>query len=288
MEELIFRMLKASILLMIPATGELFNQRAGSLNIGVEGMMLIGVLSTIVVGEITGNIWLAVLGGMAAGGILGLLNGFMAVSLRVDQVASGLGIWIFALGGTTYFGAEYWGTSPVRLPTFTIGSVSFTPMMLIAPLIVFISWWILERTQFGLKVKSTGEDPRIAEVWGTDVFRIRYLGMIVSGVTAGLGGAYLITHYTTVWAPELTAGRGWIALALVFFSLHKAKYIGLSSLFFGGIWILALQIPGWIGGNIQLIRAIPYTATVVVLFAFRYFYKTTEEPESLGLPYFRE
>ncbi len=288
MEALLFRILKASILLMIPAVGELFNQRSGNLNIGIEGMMLFGVLSTIVVGDITGNIWLAVLGGMAAGGILGLLNAFMAVSLRVDQVASGLGIWILSLGATTYFGAGYWGRSPVRLPTFSIGRASFTPMLIIAPILVFVVWWVLERTQFGLKVRSTGEDPRIAEVWGTDVFRLRYLGMIVSGVMAGLGGAYLITHYTTVWAPELTAGRGWIALALVFFSLHKAKYVGLSSLFFGAVWILALQIPGWIGGNIQLIRAIPYAATVIVLFAFRFFYKTSEEPDSLGVPYFRE
>lgn len=284
--------IQASMIFLFAAIGELIDQRSGILNVGLEGLMLVGALGAFVVADATGNPWLGFIAGIAAGGIFGLLHGFLSITLKADQVVSGMGIWIFALGLTTYIG------NPLSGPLNDAGKMNgivggLTPMFFIGLLIVFVVWFILFKTRPGLEIRSIGEDPYVAEASGLNVEKIRYLCVIAGGALGGLSGAYLILVYNPIWSPNPTMGRGWIALAIVFFSMGKPKILILGAFLLGFLWHFALsstEIIPWLPAlSYHFYRMIPFIATIVILMIIsskRISRKLgAARPAALGKPY---
>ncbi len=260
--------IQASMIFLFAAIGELVDQRSGILNVGLEGLMLVGALGSFVVAGATGNPWLGFLAGIAAGAIFGLLHGFLSITLKADQVVSGMGIWIFALGLTTYLGNPFSG--PLENAGIMKGVIGgLTPMFFIGLLIVFLVWFVLFKTRIGLEIRSIGEDPYVAEASGLNVEKIRYLCVITAGALGGLSGAYLVLVYNPTWSPNPTMGRGWIALAIVFFSMGKPKILILGAFLMGFLWVFALsstEIIPWLPAlSYHFYRMIPFIATIVIL-----------------------
>ena len=266
--------IQASMIFLFAAIGELVDQRSGILNVGLEGLMLVGALGSFVVAGATGNPWLGFLAGIAAGAIFGLLHGFLSITLKADQVVSGMGIWIFALGLTTYLGNPFSG--PLENAGIMKGVIGgLTPMFFIGLLIVFLVWFVLFKTRIGLEIRSIGEDPYVAEASGLNVEKIRYFCVITAGALGGLSGAYLVLVYNPTWSPNPTMGRGWIALAIVFFSMGKPKILILGAFLMGFLWVFALsstEIIPWLPAlSYHFYRMIPFVATIVILMIISFF-----------------
>lgn len=280
--------LQASMIFLFASLGEVFDERSGVLNIGLEGMMLVGALTSIIVSETTANPWIGVLAGMAAAGFLAFAHGIMAVSLKVSQVVSGTGVWLFGLGITTYFGAKFIG--PVQ-NTIDITIAGFTPLFYIGLLLVPILWFVIFKTSFGLRVRTVGEDPAVAEAAGINVIRTRHICVVTGGLLAGLSGAYLALVYTGVWSEHLTLGRGWIALAIVAFSFWRPFLTLAGSIGFGALWVAALKLQGQIPYlSTNLLKLLPYllTAIVLVIMSLERFRTKIGPPAALTKPYFPE
>ena len=195
--------------------GELINQRSGVINVGIEGIMLFGGTLGFLAAQSTGSFLLGFLVAIAVGGLLGLLHGFMSITLGVDQIVSGMGIWILGFGLTTYIGSPHAGPLGLgRIPTI----LGISPFFFLGILLVVITWFILSKTNLGLKVRSVGENPSVAEVSGINVSRTRYLCVILGGMLMGFAGAIYSLDYNPVWSYNFLMGWGFIALALVFFS----------------------------------------------------------------------
>jgi len=281
--------LQASIVFLFPALGELFDQRSGVLNIGLEGMVLVGALAAVATSDETGNPWLGVVAGMAAGGLLGLIHGFLAISLKVNQVVSGTGIWILGVGLTTYYGLAYVGPVEHALSPI-LGKL--TPLFFVGLALVPLFWVILFKTSFGLRVRSVGEDPSVAEASGINVSRTRYIGVLIGGILSGLAGAYLILVYSPTWSISwrvpITEGRGFIALALVFFSMWRPLLLLAGSFLFGTLWIAGWYLQTVLPGvPVHILRMIPYlvTAAILVIISTERFRKRAGAPAALGKPY---
>lgn len=291
MWEFIIRCLEASILLLFAALGELIDQRSGVLNVGVEGLMLFGAAFGFIAAQLTGNFLVGLLTGIIAGGVFGLLHAFLSVTLKVDQVVSGMGIWIVGFGLTTYVAYPYTGPLGIgRIPTIA----GLSPFFYIGIVLVFILWYILFRTSFGLRIRSVGENPSVAEVSGINVTRTRYLCVTIGGILGGLSGAILSLFYIPFWTANLTMGWGFVALALVFFSMWNPLILLGGSLLFGTLWQISLNpqlvLPGIMSR--YLWRAVPFALTIVVLliistkrFRIRW---GLAKPAALAQPYIKE
>lgn len=273
------------------AIGELLDQRSGVLNVGLEGLMLFGAASGFISATLTGSILIGFLVGMAVGGIIGFLHGFFSITLRVNQVVSGMAIWILAFGLTTYLGNPFTGPLPKGVTSWRVGDL-LSPLFFAAVALVFIVWFILSKTHLGLKIKAVGEDPSVAEASGINVTRTRYICVIIGGVLGGLSGAFLSLTYLGTWSQNPVEGRGWISLALIFFSLWRPWLLFAGALIFGTIWQFALSpevfFPA-IALPLQFYRMIPFAVTVVILTVI-----STErfrrkwglaKPAALGIPY---
>lgn len=291
MWDLIARCLEAAIVLLFAALGELINQRSGVLNVGVEGLMLFGAAFGFIAAQLTGNFLVGLLTGIIAGGVFGLLHGFLSITLKVDQVVSGMGIWIVGFGLTTYLAYPYTGPLGIgRIPTIA----GLSPFFYIGIALVFILWYILFRTSFGLRIRSVGENPSVAEVSGINVTRTRYLCVTIGGILGGLSGAILSLFYIPSWTLNLTMGWGFIALALVFFSMWNPLILLGGALLFGTLWQISLNpqlvLPGIMSR--YLWRAVPFALTIVVLliistkrFRIRW---GLAKPAALAQPYIKE
>jgi len=271
---------------MFAALGELIDQRSGVLNVGLEGVMLFGAASGFITAILTENILLGFLIGMAVGGAVGFLHGFVSITLKVNQVVSGMAIWILAFGLTSYLANPYANLAPGT--SWRIGGL-LSPLFFIGVALVFISWFILSKTRLGLKIKAVGEDPSVAEVSGINVARTRYLCVIIGGVLGGLSGAFLTLTYLGNWSPNPVEGLGWISLALVFFSLWRPWLMFAGALIFGMVWQFALDAPQILGLPLAFCRMIPFAVTIVIIIVI-----STErfrkrwglaKPAALGLPY---
>lgn len=290
----IARSLEISTIFLLAAIGELLDQRAGVLNIGVEGLMLFGAASGFVTALWTGSLLLGFVVGTALGGIFGLLHGFFSITLKADQVVSGMGIVVFAVGFTTYWADRYSGPLPAELSSPRIGGF-LSPMFFLAVALVFIIWFVLSKTHLGLKIKSVGEDPSVAEATGINVVRIRYLCVIVGGLLGGLAGAFLSLAYFGIWGHLLTGGMGWIALALVPFSLWRPTMLLAGALIFGIVWQFSISpeaiAPG-LGIPLGIIRMSPFIATIIVLTVISLPRIRRKwglmKPAALGKPYIKE
>ncbi len=264
--------------LLLAALGELVVEKAGVLNLGVEGMMLAGAVVAFATAIGTGSSMLSILAAAVAGGIMALIFGFMTLTLLASQVATGLALTIFGIGLSALIGAPYVGTPLKRLPQLDIPGLSDLPVL--GPLLfshdvlvyfsiimVVLIAWFLNRSRQGLVLRAVGESHDAAHAIGYSVVKTRYLAVLFGGMMAGLGGAYLSLAYTPMWIEQMTAGRGWIALALVVFAAWRPARVLIGAYLFGGVTILQLHAQGGSLINIpsQFLSMLPYIATILVL-----------------------
>lgn len=291
MWEFFARSLEASTIFTFAALGELINQRSGVLNVGIEGVMLFGATLGFMTAQTTGSYLLGFLVGIAVGALLGLLHGFVSITLGVDQVVSGMGIWILGFGLTTYIGNPFTGPLGMeRIPTF----LGLSPFFYIGIVLVVITWFVLNKTNLGLQIRSVGENPSVAEVSGINVFKTRYLCVIVGGMLMGFAGAIYSLDYNPVWNYNFIMGWGFIALALVFFSMWNPLTLLAGSILFGTLWQLSLNpqlvLPGLLSRYVW--RTVPFAITLValVLMSTKWFRTRwgAAKPEALGQPYLKE
>jgi ABC-type uncharacterized transport system permease subunit len=282
--------------LIYAATGELVTERSGVVNLGLEGMMLIGTVTAFAVALAGYPPFVAGIAAAGAGALASLVFAFLALSLATNQYAAGLALTILGSGLSAFIGHDFSGASlktiaKVHLPVLSglpvAGPVLFAhdPMVYLALALVVAVWWFLYRTKAGLVVRIVGEAPQSAHAIGYPVIAIRYLTTMFGGAMAGLGGAYLALAYTPLWVENMTAGRGWIALALVVFAAWRPGRVLLGAWLFGGVSVLQLFAQG-IGIKVpsELLSSLPYIATIVVLVAISRNPKTLRlnAPVSLG------
>lgn len=296
--------IQSSIAVLFATVGEVFTERSGVLNLGVEGMMLMGALSGFAATYSSHSLFLGILTSLAVGGMLALIHGFFTISLRANQVVCGLALAILGIGLSSFLGRSIIGRVGERFVPFPIpllreipilGPVLFdqTPLIYLSYLLVPSAWFFLYRTRPGLNLRSVGENPAAADTAGIPVIKIRYLWTIFGGMLAGLGGAYLSLSYTPGWKENMTSGQGWIAIAMVIFALWNPWRAALGALLFGGINALQFYfearqitlIPSYI------LRMLPYLFTIAILVMvtrWKAVRKRAGAPASLGLPFQRE
>ncbi len=285
------RSLDASTIFLIGGLGELIGQRAGVLNVGIEGVMLFGATLGFITAQSTGSYLLGFLVGIAIGGLLGFLHGFFSITLGGDQVVSGMGIWILGFGLTTYIGSPFAGPLGMeRIPTI----LGLSPFFFVGIILAIVTWFILSRTSLGLRIRSVGENPAVAEVSGINVTKTRYLCVISGGMLMGFAGAIFSLDYNPVWNYNFLLGWGFIALALVFFSMWNPLILMAGSMLFGTLWQLSLNpqlvLPGVLSRYVW--RMVPFAITLGVLFLmstkwFRVRWGAAK-PEALGQPYIKD
>jgi general nucleoside transport system permease protein len=276
-EAIILSVLAASTPLLIAATGELVTERSGVLNLGVEGMMIVGAACGFAGAWLSGSIVVGALAGIVAGTLLSLIFAMMTLGLAVNQVASGLALTILGVGLSGLIGARFVGeriTPAVHLdiPGLTniplVGRILFGEdgFVYFSLLLIVAVWFFLYRTRAGLVLRACGDNHISAHALGYPVLRIRTFAVMFGGACAGLAGAYLPLAYTPFFIPGMTAGRGWIALALVVFASWRPARLVIGAYLFGAVTILQLHAQGWgIGVPSQFMSALPYLATVIVL-----------------------
>ncbi len=264
--------------LLFAAVGELVVEKSGVLNLGIEGMMLAGAVSGFAVTVTTGSATLGVLVGALAGAAMAFAFGVLTLTLAANQVATGLALTIFGIGLSALFGANFVGVPVTPLPKLAIPGISDLPV--IGPLLfghdalVYLSVfatgavaWFLKRSRAGMILRAVGESDLSAFSIGYDVIAVRYRAVLFGGAMSGLGGAFLSLSYTPMWVEEMTAGRGWIAVALVVFASWRPWRVLFGAYLFGGVTILQLyaQGVGGLGIPAQVMSMLPYLATILVL-----------------------
>jgi general nucleoside transport system permease protein len=270
-------MLIAATPLIYAALGELVAERSGVLNLGVEGMMLIGAVTAFGVAFAGYPAIVAAIAGAGAAAAAAAVFAVLALSLATNQYAAGLALTILGSGLSGLIGRHFGSSSITSIARIHVPLLSDLPvagpvffnqdsMVYLAVLFAFVVWWFLHRTKSGLVVRIVGEAPHSAAAIGYPVIRIRYLATLFGGAMAGLGGAYLSLAYTPIWVEDMTAGRGWIALALVVFATWRPWRLVLGAWLFGGVSVLQLFVQGF-GAQLpsEVLSALPYVATIVVL-----------------------
>ncbi len=298
-EAIILTVITAATPLVLAALGELVTERSGVLNLGVEGMMIMGAVGAFAVSQITGNPYLGMLAGIAAGALFSLLFGFLTLTLVTNQVATGLALTILGIGASGMIGEPFLGLPGIKLQPIPIPLLSSIPVVgpilfhqdiifyLSILLLIGVNWFLF-RSRTGLMLRAIGDNHGSAHALGIHVMRVRYLSVMFGGACAGLAGAQLSLVYTPQWVEDMSAGRGWIALALVVFSSWRPWRVLAGGYLFGAVTIgqlhaqaLALNLPS------QFLSALPYAATIVVLVLISRNRRTTliNTPASLGKPF---
>ena len=277
LEAIIISVIAASTPLLLAAAGELVVERSGVLNLGLEGMMIMGAACGFAAAYFTGSVIIGAICGMLAGAGMSAIFAALTLGLAVNQVAAGLALTIFGIGLSGLIGAGFVGerieAAPhLYIPFLTdipvIGKILFGEDAFVYASIALVVgiWWFLYRTRAGLVLRAVGDSHASAHALGYPVLKIRTLAVLFGGACAGLGGAYLPLAYTPFFVPGMTAGRGWIALALVVFSSWKPGRVVIGAYLFGAVTILQLHAQGLgLGIPSQLMSSLPYLATVIVL-----------------------
>jgi len=300
---LFFAAVQSGTTLLYPTIGEIFAERAGILNLGVEGMMIMGAFFGFVVTYITKNPYIGFLAGVLAGGVAALIHAFVSITLRGNQVVSGLALTIFGLGFTNFYGQRWINlrspvtVSQVSVPLLSkipyIGPIFFKQDMLVytSYIVAIVMWFILYKTKVGVHLRATGQNARAADAMGVNVYATRYWWTFFGGLLAGAGGAYLTIAYAPFWLDGMTAGRGWIAIALVIFAMWDPLNAMVGAYLFGGIDALQLQLQA-VGVTIpsSLLNMLPYLLTLIVIIIATLIVrvKHISAPKELGIPYNRE
>jgi ABC-type uncharacterized transport system permease subunit len=267
----------ASTPLLLAAVGELVVEKAGVLNLGVEGMMLGGAIAAFAIAHETGQPWMGMIAGLGVGLLLSLMFGVISLTLQANQTATGLALTIFGRGFSALLGAGYVGIPAPTLPKLTIPVISDIPILgpvlfhqdflvYLSLVILAVVAWCLKRTHLGLVIRAVGDSHDAAHSLGYPVLTIRYCAVMFGGALAGLAGAYMSLAYTPMWAQDMTAGRGWVALALVTFAAWRPFWLLIGAWFFGALMYLSLYVQALgIGIPSPFLSALPYIGTVVVL-----------------------
>ena len=311
--------LRVSVPLILCAMAGTLSERAGVIDLGLEGKMLLTAFATASMGVVSGSALAALAAAVAVGVALSLLHGFACVSHRGDQVVLGMAITMTAAGLTVVLGSAWFhqgGQTPplsdaVRLtPLFPgllaaladipwlgavlgVGLLGHNILVYAALALVFGVWWLLYRTRFGLRLRATGENPAMVDAAGVSVKRMRYTALLLNGVLSALAGAYLVLALTPSFIPNMTAGRGYMALAAMIFGKWRPGGALAACVLFGFLEALAIRLqgaalPAALGGGlvpVQAIQALPYVLTVLLLAGF---IGSAAAPRALGLPYIKE
>jgi len=298
--------IRAGTPLLLGTLGEIYAERSGVLNLGVEGMMIMGAVTGFGITLTTGNVWLGLVMAALAGGLIALIHAFVSISLRANQTVSGLALTMFGLGLSGLLGKRYVGTPlPFRLRAVPIpllsdipilGPVLFQhdPLVYLSLLLVPSLWFLLFKTRVGISIRSVGEAPATADALGVNVFLVRYICVFFGGVLAGLGGAYLSVVYAPAWIEGMTAGAGWIVIALTIFAMWSPTRALLGAYLFGWVKVLQYKLqpppPEGLGLSPNLLNMLPFILTILVLLAGtgEVMRKRIGAPAALGLPYARE
>ncbi len=295
---------KSSIAVFLACLGEIVAERAGVVNLGLEGMMLAGALAGFVVGMTTQNPLLACGAAMLAGAALATVHALFAVIFKVNQILSGIAITLFGVGLANFLGRPYTGKLGLRLSDIALPGLSSIPyvgpvffnqngLVYVAVILCFCVWFFLYYTRVGLALRACGESPAAADAGGVGVDRVRFGAVVFGGLLAGLGGAYLSLVYTPGFKESMTGGQGWIAVAMVIFSGWKPARAFAGALLFGGLTALQFffQALGVEVIPLYVLRILPYLLTIAIL-AFATWreqaHKSAFAPQRLGIPFFRE
>jgi ABC-type uncharacterized transport system permease subunit len=303
--------IRAGTSLIYATVGEIFTERSGILNLGVEGMMLMGAASAFATAYYTGSLFAGVFLAMVTGGILAAIHAFLSVSMRANQVVSGLCITLFGSGMASFLGQRL---GPQENRFYLVGLVGprFTPFSIpglgnlpiigalfnqdlltyIVYLLVPLGWAFLYRTRYGLNLRAVGENPYTADSAGIDVFKVRYAATILGGMLVGLGGAHLSLAYTPGWSENITGGRGWIVIALVIFAMWNPARAAAGAILFGGINAVQFRLQA-AGTTVPAayLNMLPYLATIVVLVIVTWWETLSKKvgaPAALTRAYIRE
>ena len=302
--------IRAGTSLVYATVGEILTERSGILNLGVEGMMIMGAVTAFAAAYHTGSAWAGIGAAMLVGGLLALIHAILTITLRADQTVSGLALTIFGTGLSSFLGQRLGpagqplvGQVGPRFDRIDLPVLSGVPMLgdalfrqdimvYMMYLLVPVAWFILYKTRPGLHLRAVGESPHTADAMGVSVVGLRYLYTVVGGMLVGLGGAHLSLAYTPGWTENLTSGRGWIAIALVIFATWDPARAVIGALLFGGVNAIQFRLQA-AGTTIPaaFLNMLPYALTVIVLVLITWweaFRKRVGAPAALGLPYMRE
>ncbi len=276
-EAILLTIITASTPLVLAAIGELVCERAGVLNLGVEGMMVMGAVGAFTAAHATGSPWIGMMAGMITGAVFSLLFGFLTLTLVANQVATGLALTILGQGLSAMIGEGLVGRPGVKMPSLDIPVLSDIPVIgpllfdqdiffyLSIAIVAGVSWFLF-KTRRGLVLRSVGDNHASAHALGINVIGIRYLAVMFGGACAGLAGAQLSLVYTPQWSENMAAGRGWIALALVVFASWRPWGVLVGGYLFGAVTIGQLHAQAFgIAVPSQFLSALPYVVTVLVL-----------------------
>lgn len=292
---LFFSMIRLATPLIFAALGGLFSERSGVINIALEGLMLAGAFTGAVITYQVGNPYLGLLAAMVSGAFLAFIFAIACIKFQADQVVSGMAINFLMIGLPAVISGAIYDSSG---STPQIDQVNLLPeyfnRLSIASILAFalipVCWYVLYKTPFGLRLRATGENPAAADAAGVKVIRLRYTAVIISGILAALGGAYLSIGQSSLFTRNMTAGRGYIALAALILAKWRPVPVLLACLFFGLTEALTIQLgniklPSGENVPIQFIQIIPYVLTIIVLAGF---IGLSRAPKALGIPYRKE
>lgn len=299
-ENILFATVRTGTPLMLVALGAMISERSGVLNLGQEGMILVGAACAFIAAHLADSLLMGVMIGALSGALVSIVFAFVALTLISNQVATGLALTIFGTGLSAFLGADYVGQSISGMTRLSIPWLHQIPLigpalfgqdaMVYMSFVLFgLVFWVMRYTRLGLIIRAVGENPQVAHALGYRVLVVRYLAVIFGGAMAGLAGAYLSLAYTPMWAEGISAGRGWIALALVVFASWRTERILLGAWLFGFASILHLLLQGF-GYDVSsnLLAMLPYVVTILVLVVMmsRKGAKGLFAPRSLGQPYY--
>jgi len=303
--------LRAGTSLIFASIGEIYTERSGILNLGIEGMMLMSAVTSFAAVYYTGNLFLGMLVAMLVGGLLAAIHAFLSITLRANQVVSGLCITLFGSGMATFLGQKL---GPESNSSYLVGLVAnkFEPLALpllsrlpivgavfnqdvltyIVYLLLPLSWYYLFKIRSGLNLRAVGENPQTADAMGINVGKVRYFYTISGGMLVGIGGAHLSLSYAPGWTENITGGRGWIVIALVIFSMWNPARAIWGAVIFGGINAVQFRLQAS-GTTIPAayLNMLPYLATIIVLVILTWWEalsKRVGAPSALAKSYMRE
>lgn len=291
--------LRVATPLVFGTLGELFSEKAGILNLGIEGTMFFGAFVGFWIGGVTGSLWLGVLAAALAGSLAGLLMGLLSVNLGVNQHVAGLGITLLLTGLSLFSFRLIYGEPrvppsidpfprispfegvPVLEPLFDQYLLTYLALALVPTV-----WWLLYRTHFGLQIRAVGENPEAVDAAGVDVFRLRNRALMIGGALMGVGGAFLSLAQLGAFTFGIVAGRGWVCIALIIFGNWQPVKVLLGALLFGGVFALQLRLQT-LGAQLpyETFLALPYIVTIVALVVAG---RGAAVPSALLKPYRRE
>ena len=294
---LFFSMIRCATPLIFAALGGMFSERAGVINIALEGLMLAGAFTAAVATYELHNPYLGFICGMAVGALLALVFAVAVIKFEADQVVTGFAVSLLMLGLPAVISSRLYDSAgstqqiakEFLLPNF-YNRISIASIF--AFLLVPICWYVLYKTPFGLRIRAAGENPEAADAAGVNVIRLRYIAVVLSGVLAAAGGAYLSIGQSSLFTRGMSAGRGYIALAALILAKWKPIPVLFACLFFGLTEAIAIQLQGvkfqFLGGEeipVQFVQIIPYVLTIIVLAGF---IGLSRAPKALGVPYRKE